>query len=1353
MIPTCRPTTSPSQYPTTTSKPTYSPTTYKPSADPTTWLPSEIPTFCPTQPSASPTCRPTMAPTTSKPSYIPTTSTPSATPTCRPSMAPTTSKPSFIPTTSTPSVAPTFCPTIAPTTSKPSYIPTTSTPSASPTCSPTQPSATPTCRPSMDPTTSKPSYIPTTSTPSATPTCRPTMDPTTSKPSYSPTTSTPSASPTCSPTQPSANPTCRPTMSPTTSKPSYIPTTSTPSAAPTCRPSQPSATPTFRPTFTPTTFKPSSIPTTSKPSAIPTYSPTHPTASPTCRPTLTPSTFKPSVIPTTSKPSAAPTFRPTMTPTTWKPTFIPTTSNPSLIPTIRPTAVPTNKPSAPTTTPSCKPTYTPTIRPSYTITIAPTGYANCPGGTYIVRFPTYYSCSLCDVGYYSNANYTSCQACPINFYSDNRGSSSCLPCPSGSVTGVSATTSSAGCVNPTTNFVLGLLSLGAGAIIVALYINFSRMPAIAIERRLWMVDKCFAIYSIVLSLITKTHRVCSIMASKLAKIRQAKEEEILKQSGYCSLTYLWIIFKRILKPIIFLIVVTLVAIIVITATLVSAIYHVLFNALLLFRGYKLYFHMDFVFLDRISAFISEIGIVFKLDFIVSYISYPLLYVLNLLSNLSIDLTQFNVTCTGSQAPVYLLLDCLLVAIVILSIVSDVHIFWSTILKKTTMHYGQLLFNRYYFSSVCSSPVRILFTLVSFLLNLLCPSPMKVNQYLLSFVSVSAFFSNNGMSGSSSNCDSALGFPIDTAEAFLTSAIVYSVIHPIVYMFAQILYPSPLSCFESRAATESSGYDEGFYKKVVIAWRSVTALTSVDWFLMKMLFNFARSLKNNLDTFTSALRQRNLDDEELRTVLEDPLEQEHLPVTKWLHVFNYINPDSTAEVQQVNTTLQSWQDEYPSYYTAFLNILEDISISSRSIRWNLKFIATICGYWFFPIQICISSFAREMWWDILMHYAKFLCMSFGIWFPFMVEDLSLPKNFEEFEIRINQRGNPRDATLNPLFGENAYARLPNGDEDNLDAVSGSRLKLIALKFHSKEQRDSVLATLSTILTDFTGSNNAPRGSDHHIEDGTVSASTSSDPAAVPTTSVSTQTELRTVHSQHGSGLNWNPYSGVHKGMMLKLDTSRDLLIFERRGFSLFQSSGYIAPIRLSDMVEVVSGDKADASAQSPELKLTIVVKTTHFVDIDAYDRKHRFLEYLAAMTSCRTVMWQLIPFMTGLAILSVDTASCPVFVFSRELNSMLTDLVVWNAWGVAKERIRKENRGKKLVSWQIALFMVYIFVEESRLVQFIVAMTINFVAYCLIFKTSYLYFVIRGFLLMMVLIGFVRVGYTVVPLYKFFFPQR
>ena len=174
------------------------------------------------------------------------------------------------------------------------------------------------------------------------------------------------------------------------------------------------------------------------------------------------------------------------------------------------------------------------------------------------------------------------------------------PCPSGSVTGVVATSSSAGCVNPTTNFVLGLLSLCAGAImVVRLYIIFGRMPMIAFERRLWMMDKFVDMYSIACSLITnKTHHVCGIIAMTLfAKERQAREEYILKRGGFFS-EYWWIICKRILKPLVFVLV-----IIVIAGTLISATNRVLFNALLLVRGYKIYFRLNVVFLDRISNFI------------------------------------------------------------------------------------------------------------------------------------------------------------------------------------------------------------------------------------------------------------------------------------------------------------------------------------------------------------------------------------------------------------------------------------------------------------------------------------------------------------------------------------------------------------------------------------------------------------------------------------------------------------------------------------------------------------------------------------------------------------------------------
>ena len=69
-------------------------------------------------------------------------------------------------------------------------------------------------------------------------------------------------------------------------------------------------------------------------------------------------------------------------------------------------------------------------------------------------------------------------------------------------------------------------------------------------------------------------------------------------------------------------------------------------------------------------------------------------------------------------------------------------------------------------------------------------------------------------------------------------------------------------------------------------------------------------------------------------------------------------------------------------------------------------------------------------------------------------------------------------------------------------------------------------------------------------------------------------------------------------------------------------------------------------------------------------------------------------MTGLAILfSLDTASWPIFVFFKEMDSMLTDRMPGRS--PAKEGIRKDNSGKKLVSWQVALFTVYIFFEEEE----------------------------------------------------------
>jgi hypothetical protein len=163
---------------------------------------------------------------------------------------------------------------------------------------------------------------------------------------------------------------------------------------------------------------------------------------------------------------------------------------------------------------------------------------------------------------------------------------------------------------------------------------------------------------------------------------------------------------------------------------------------------------------------------------------------------------------------------------------------------------------------------------------------------------------------------------------------------------------------------------------------------------------------------------------------------------------------------------------------------------------------------------------------------------------------------------------------------------------------------------------------------------------------------------------------------------------------------------------------------------------------------------HF-DILEYERKTNFMAYLSAMTSCRSVMWQLIPGMTGFALFSVDTASCPIFIFSNEMTPLMTPLLVCDAWKIAKERIhlRTGDREKKSSCLEVLLCASYIFIEESRLVQFLIAVMINFVAYCIIFSSVYLERVLKLFFVTIIFTGCVRVGYAVVPLYKFFFPAE
>eukprot|EP01035_Chromulina_nebulosa_P027393 gene27393-36029_t len=111
-------------------------------------------------------------------------------------------------------------------------------------------------------------------------------------------------------------------------------------------------------------------------------------------------------------------------------------------------------------------------------------------------------------------------------------------------------------------------------------------------------------------------------------------------------------------------------------------------------------------------------------------------------------------------------------------------------------------------------------------------------------------------------------------------------------------------------------------------------------------------------------------------------------------------------------------------------------------------------------------------------------------------------------------------------------------------------------------------------------------------------------------------------------------------------------------------------------------------------------------------KETFAQYLSAITSCRSIMWQLIPGMTGFAILAVDTSMCPVFVFSERMRLTLPSLLEMNARDIEEKRLQHILKHQP-ENWQISLATVYICMTESRAVQFALQIFVNLIAFYIV----------------------------------------
>ena len=951
----------------------------------------------------------------------------------------------------------------------------------------------------------------------------------------------------------------------------------------------PSISPNSSPSSSPSL--PSSLGPTVSPSIVPSYSPTKlPSTAPTLRPSLSPTLQTPSptspptylftsvpVISPSNVPSNILTFLPSSIEPTFCPTFVPTgpsqvpsccPSNPSSIPTSRPTRLPTS-------VPSLTPTYSPSAAPTFSPSFNPTDDPNCPVGTFYIQFSTYYQCVPCSLGYYSAAaNASACEACPLNTYSENNGAVSCSSCPPGYVSSTLASTSRSNCVNPAVNFVFGILSLALCFMAVSIYIIFGRLQRIAFERRRWLIEKNMIIYSMLLKLIDMSKSLCQAVTFMRSMRRRKVEDAILRRRPR-NAHYVVVKVKRMLKLCFFLLMSVLAGVVVFVGTLFSVTVHVLFNATLLYRGYRAYFNLNsssYSFNDRVNDFLGGIGVVLNLSSLVNSLINPINYILDILS---FDLNSIKVECSGSQAPINLLLDCFIACIVIISIHSDADLLWMARVRESASQLSTFFPSRLHLFGRFSSTLSALLQSAVSIVIITLPSPMKINQYLISYVSVSEFFSSNGRSQSSPNCDAALSFPIDTIEAILTTVLATIMFPPIIYLFAQVLFPAPISTAK-KASHDPAAVSTAGSKRGEIFWRSITAWTSLDWFFMKLIFNLAKKQLQILQALISSINKYFGNEEVLSTFhqfIHDPLQGAALPEVVWLYVLEYLEPQSEAEFHIEEIKWIEQQEQFPSYYTVVQQIADDVveSVDPNNVVasiWSRMYKLFSC--WIVPLQIINSAAGRLLWWKVLASYVMYFLMSIGFWVDYMKNQLSVIEKYRTFEAAVLSEVNDLDTvkiTENPLF-----------------------------------QRD---------IRDFTS-------------------------------------------------------------------------------------------IVVDNVVR----------------RSTIVQDKNVVINYD-FIRKTMFLQFLSATTSCRSVMWQLIPGMTGFAIICVETSACPGFIFVDQIREYLPPLIVRDPWNEAENRLRymKAFRNQNLKDWQVCMMACVVWIQGSRMVQYAIA-TIYHEYYNLLYRFQY-----------------------------------
>jgi hypothetical protein len=642
-------------------------------------------------------------------------------------------------------------------------------------------------------------------------------------------TSFPSGQPSRKPsTQPSSRPTARPTYVPT-SLPSNIPTRQprgNPSRQPTVAPSrlptnQPTSFPSSRPTNQPTS-RPSDQPTV-RPSSQPIGFPTgQPSVQPSSYPTSCPSTQpsgRPSSCPTSApsiRPSSQPSDRPSQQPI-GRPSSVPSSqpiAMPTMIPSCQPSTRPTNQPTSfPSTQPSSQPTknrFHCTVADNKFYSPATDDCVACPVHSFLnhtgddtcscsggysqvgrgltvnctvcspgeVSFPGSANCTQCQSGSFANAESNTCELCPLSFYSRDSGQTQCTPCPGGRATATLGSTSLDQCISPIPNFTLGFFALFLVIVIFSWYIVFGKFQRVSFERKVKVVtpniEKC--------KQVLLSEEECHYQ--HLIVVQDKKNHRTRKLN----------FFLFVVLSFIFMIVSVFFGFVFFT-------YHVFFTSLILWRGLEADLNLSPI-LTLLAEGLTDITEYINLPVnLFYYVALPFLYFFETLATINLNLSSVNVSCSGSQAPIELLINCFILGLLVIIIRSDYQLLFNILLNNLNQRFllnnveqrldaGNFHFSRYFF--IC---------LIVTALNSINPFQVGL-RYCMGFVRIDTFGKNHGIAHEvTESCNQVPGAPhFDSFLGYMSTIFAWWLILPAMYCLAEVVVPK---CKKNRSSEEKT----------------------------------------------------------------------------------------------------------------------------------------------------------------------------------------------------------------------------------------------------------------------------------------------------------------------------------------------------------------------------------------------------------------------------------------------------------------------------------------------------------------------------------------------------------------------